>query len=129
MKRIVTALALALATVVAVPAFAGEHGAADGNGAAAFPMKADAFQQKVEARIARVKAKVEKRIVDKKLDAAKAKEVRDRVDARVQKIRAAAADAEKDGVVTKDEAHAVHKAGGHGRHHKNRGAGNGNSGK
>jgi hypothetical protein len=112
MKSIVTfALSAALAALVATPAFAGDH-----HDEGAFPMKADVFKQKVEERLTHKKAKMEKRITDNKLDAAKAKEMREHFDARAAKIRAAAATAAQDGVVTKEEARDVRKAGGH--HHK-----------
>ena len=120
MNRIVTALVLAFATTVAsVPAFAGEHGQ-DGRTQTVFPMKADAFQQKIDARLSKAKTRLEKRIVDKKLDAQKAQELRNRFDARAQKVRAAAAEAEKDGTVTKEEAKTVRQAAGfhHHRHAK-----------
>ncbi|WP_394828436.1 hypothetical protein [Pendulispora albinea] len=101
-----------LLTAVALPAFAGDHGDE------VFPMKADVFQQKVEARIAKHKAHLEQRITDGKLDASKAKEMRDRFDARTAKIRAAVATAVQDGTVTKEEAHAVREAGGGHGHHR-----------
>lgn len=108
-RSLTAALALSIATL-ALPALA------HGDRAGAFPMKAADFHQQVEARLAKRKAHVEKRIVDQKLDAAKAKDVRDRFEARAQKVRAAAGEAEKDGVVTAEEARTVRAAGGHGRH-------------
>ena len=79
-------------------------------------MKADVFQQKVEDRIAKHKAHLEQRITDQKIDATKAKEIRDRFDARTARVRAAVATAVQDGTVTKEEAQAVHTAGGGHRH-------------
>jgi hypothetical protein len=115
MKSIVTfALSLALTTALAVPAFAGEH-TKD-----AFPMKADVFQQKVEMRLERGKARMEKRITEKNVDEARAKAMRERFEARATKVRAAVAAAAQDGVITQDEAKAIHGACGrhHGRHAK-----------
>src|SRR5947207_12828433 len=114
--RIVSVALAAVLSVAAVPAFAGDHAGA-GKEHVSFPMKADAFQQRVEARLTKMKARMEKRIVEKKLDAAKAKEVRDRFDARAAKVRAATAEAAKDGVVTQDEAKAIRAAGGRHKHH------------
>ena len=113
LKSITTfAVSLALATAVAVPAFA------DGNHAkAVFPMPAAEFQQKVDTRLSRGQARLEKRIADKKIDADKAKEMREHFDARAAAVRAAAAVAEQDGTVTKDEAKTVREAGGW-HHHK-----------
>lgn len=108
------AVSLALATALAAPAFA------DGNKdhpKAVFPMPAAEFQQKVDNHLARGQARMEKRIVEKKVDADKAKEMRERFDARAAKVRAAAAAAEQDGTVTADEAKAVREAGG-GFHHR-----------
>lgn len=116
MKSLATvALSLALATAIAAPAFAGGHGD-HGN----FPMKAAEFKQKVEERLAKRKARIEKRIADDKLDAARAKEIRDRFAERAAKIRAAFDSAAQDGVITKEEAKAIRHAGGgrhgHGKH-------------
>ncbi|WP_394850679.1 hypothetical protein LZC95_24880 [Pendulispora brunnea] len=105
-------LSLLLTGAMAVPAFADDKGPAE-----VFPMKADVFQQKVEARIAKHKAHLEERITNDKVDATKAKEMRDRFDAHTAQIRAAVATAVQDGVVTKEEAQAVRAAGGgHHRH-------------
>jgi hypothetical protein len=114
--RSIIAFALSLALVGATAGSA----LADGGGkdAANFPMKADVFQQRVDAKLARAQAHVEKRITEKKLDATQAKEARDRSAARAAKVRAAASAAEQDGIVTADEAKAVRAAGGgHGHHH------------
>lgn len=116
-RSIVTfALSLALVAATAIPAFA--HGG-EKDDAASFPMKADVFQQRIDAKLTRVQAHVEKRITEKKLDATQAKELRDRSAERVAKIRAAATAAEQDGVVTADEAKAVRAAGGGGGGHCN----------
>jgi hypothetical protein len=115
MKRsIVAALALLACTVVAVPAFAGEKEKPQ------FPMAAAEFQGKVDANIAKAREHMEKRITDRKLDDTKAKEARDRFDAVVTKVEAAAANAEADGTVTKEEAKEVRQVArelGHRGHH------------
>jgi len=110
-KSIATvALSLILSAAIAAPAFA------DDKAAEVFPMKADVYQQKVETRIASRKAHLEQRITNDKVDAGKAKEMRDRFDAHTAQVRAAVAAAVQDGVVTKEEAQAVREAGGHGHH-------------
>ncbi|WP_394839967.1 hypothetical protein LVJ94_24055 [Pendulispora rubella] len=106
-------LSLLLTGALAVPAFADDKGPAD-----VFPMKAAEFQQKVEDRIAKHKAHLEERITNDKVDATKAKEMRDRFDAHTAQVRAALATAVQDGVVTKEEAQAVRAAGGGHGHHR-----------
>lgn len=112
--KLVTALVtLSLATALAVPAFA------DGNHEkASFPMPAAAFQQKVEARLAKRQARVEKIITEKNLAADRANQLRAKFNDRAAKVRAAAQAAEQDGTVTADEAKAVRAAGGGGHCHK-----------
>jgi len=111
-------LSLLLTGALAVPAFADDKGPAE-----VFPMKAAEFQQKVEARIAKHKEHIEQRITEQKLDATKAKEMRDRFDAHTAQVRAAVATAVQDGVVTKEEADTVRAAGGGGGdHHRHDGA-------
>jgi hypothetical protein len=120
MKRIIsTVLSLALATAtlgaIAAPAFADEHHAQ------VFPMSGEAFQQKVEARLTRQKARLEERIAKNNVDAERAKVMRERFEVRAAKVRAAMQSAIADGVVTAEEAKAVREAGGghphHGHHH------------
>ncbi len=101
------ALSLALVGATAGTALAGGH-----DDPAAFPMKAAEFQRKVEARIAKRKEHLAKKIVAKKVDAARAKEMLERSEARATALRAAVATAAQDGVVTADEAKAVRAAGG-----------------
>lgn len=119
--RSLATLALSLALVGATAGTALADGKED---PAAFPMKGADFQQKVEQRIAKKKEHLEKRIAEKKVDAAKAKAMRDHSEARAVAIRAAAAAAAQDGVVTADEAKAVRAAGRSGKrghrdgHHK-----------
>lgn len=110
------AVSLALATALAVPAFA------DGNKdhpKAVFPMPAAEFQQKVDGHLARRQAKLEKIITEKNIPADKANEMRASFNAKASATRTAAAAAEQDGTVTADEAKAVRAAGGwHHGHHK-----------
>ena len=113
--RSIVTFALFLALVAATAGSAFAHGGE--KDAANFPMKADVFQVRVDAKLTRIQAHVEKRITERKLDATQAKELRDRFAERAAKIRAAATAAEADGVVTADEAKSVRAAGG-GRHSK-----------
>ena len=102
--RSIVTFALSLALVAATAGTALAHGKDD---AASFPMKADVFQQRVDAKLTKMQAHVEKRIIEKKLDATQASEMRTRSAERAAKVRAAATAAEQDGVVTADEAKAV----------------------
>ncbi len=104
-------LSLVLAAAVSAPAFAD-----DSKTPPVFPMKADVFQQHVEAGIARHKAHLEQIIADKKIDDTKAQEMREHFDAKVAQIRAAVATATQDGVVTKEEAQTVRQT--EGWHHR-----------
>lgn len=119
LKSITTfAVSLALATALAVPAFA------DGNNGnhpkAVFPMPAAEFNQKVEGHLARRQAKLEKIITEKNIPADKANEMRTNFNNKASATRTTAAAAESDGTVTADEAKTVREAGGwhHGHHHK-----------
>ena len=96
-RMIVSALALALTTAVAVPAFA--HG-----DDMAFPAPAAAFQQHVVAKIARSRDRMEKAIVEHKIAADKAAEMRARFEAGVAAVSAETAKVVADGTVTADEA-------------------------
>ena len=110
---------LALATVfAAAPAMAGEK-----HEKANFPMPAAAFKQKVDARQAKARERMEKHAAT--LSAEQAKELRAKFDAGLAKVNAEVAKAIADGTVTKDEASAVrqvakevHGGHGHGKHHK-----------
>jgi len=111
---------LALATVfAAAPAMAGDkHGKHD---KPSFPMPADAFKQKVDARQAKARERMEKRASS--LSAEQAKELRAKFDSGVAKINAEVAKATADGTVTKEEAAAVRQVakeirGSHGKHGK-----------
>jgi hypothetical protein len=128
MRSTIVATVLAIATLVAAPAFAAP---AQGNakaltqraegekGKAHFPMPAAEFQAKVNARQARARQHMEERAA--KLSAEEAKELRAKFDAAQQKVNAEVAKAVADGTVTKEEAKAVREAsphhGKHARHH------------
>jgi hypothetical protein len=118
MRSVITAAVLALATLVAVPAFA-ESG--EGKGKQSFPMPAAAFKQKVDSRMAKARQRMEERA--SKLSADEAKELRAKFDAAAAKVNAEVAKATADGTVTKEEAKAVRKAsphhGKHGKHARN----------
>lgn len=132
MRNAIVATVLALATLVAVPAFAapgasgnvpGKTQRAEGEkGGKHFPMPAAEFKAKVDARQAKHRAHMEAEAA--KLPADQAKELRAKFDATVQKVNAEVAKAIADGTVTKDEAKAVRAAnpnahhGKHARHGK-----------
>jgi hypothetical protein len=99
-RMIVSALALALTTAVAVPAFA--HG-----DDVSFPAPAAAFQQHVVAKIARSRDHMEKAIVEHKIAADKAAEMRAKFEAGVAAVSAETAKVVADGTVTADEAKGV----------------------
>ena len=111
-SKIVAAAVLALASLVAVPAFA------KGDGNAKFPMAAAEFKAKVDARTAKAKERMEQRAA--KLPADQAKELRAKFDAGTAQIDAEVAKATADGTVTKDEAQKVREvaktARPHGKH-------------
>jgi len=89
-----------------------------------FPVPAATFQAHHDARVVKMRAKLEARIVEKKVEAEKAKEMRARFDARTAKVQAAIAKATADGTVTKaeaDEIRAVAKEGHHEGRHAHRG--------
>ena len=113
MRSMIIGTVLALATLVAVPAMAGEKG----NGAN-FPMPAATFKAKVDAREAKARDRMEKHAAT--LSAEQAKELRAKFDAGVTRINAEVSKATADGTVTKEEAHAIHQVvkevRGHGHH-------------
>lgn len=116
MRSTIIGTVLALATLISVPAFAGDKGGKDN-----FPMPAAAFKAKVDARQTKARDRMEKRAATLKAD--EAKELRAKFDAGVAKINAEVGKATADGTVTKDEAHAVKKVARevhphHGKHHK-----------
>ncbi|MBX3264010.1 MAG: hypothetical protein KIS78_11625 [Labilithrix sp.] len=117
MRSTIIGTVLALATVfAAAPAMAG-----DKHEKASFPMPAAAFKQRVDARQAKARERMEKRAST--LGAEQAKELRAKFDAGVAKINAEVNKAVADGTVTKEEADAVRKVskevrGHHGKHAK-----------
>ena len=109
MRFKVLGVVLALGALVAVPAFADEG---KGGPRPNFPMPAAQFKEHVAARQAKARQHMEERA--SKLDATQAKELRAKFDARTAAVNAEVAKVIADGTVTKDEAHAVRAAGGHG---------------
>jgi hypothetical protein len=120
MRTKILAVALSLATLIAVPvtAFAAPrdagtaakvHQRADkGDHDKQFPMAGAEFKAKVDGRLAKSRERMEKRVA--KLDAQKANEVRAKFNAGAAKVNAEVAKAVADGTVTKEEAKDVHKA-------------------
>ena len=100
-SKIVAAVVLAVASLVAVPAFAkgkGDH-------AKNFPMTAAEFKAKVDKKTAKAREHMEAKA--KQLPADQAKEVRAKFDAGTAQINAEVAKATADGTVTLDEAKKV----------------------
>jgi hypothetical protein len=131
MRTRILAVALSLATLVAVPvtAFAAPRNATSakvthGDKDQQFPMKGSDFKAKVDGRLAKARERMEKRVA--KLDAEKAKETRAKFDAGAAKVNAEVGKAIADGTVTQEEAKSVHHAmremhpnkGKHARHHR-----------
>lgn len=129
MRFTITGAVLALATLVAVPAFAApapgnapaKTQRAEGDkGGKHFPMPAAEFQARVDKRMAKGRARMEEKAAT--LPADQAKELRAKFDAAAQKVNAEVAKAVADGTVTKEEAEAVRAAsphhGKHARHGK-----------
>jgi hypothetical protein len=102
MRSIFIGTVLALATLFAVPALAGEHG-----DKASFPMPAATFKAKVDARQVKARARMEKHAA--KLSAEQAKELRAKFDAGLAKVNVEVAKATADGTVTQEEATNVRK--------------------
>jgi hypothetical protein len=100
-SKIVFAVALALASLVAVPAFAkgkGDH-------AKNFPMPAAEFKSKVDARTAKARQRMEEKATG--LAADHAKELRAKFDSGVAQVNAEVSKATADGTVTLEEAKKV----------------------
>jgi len=128
-SKILAAVAISLATLVAAPTFAF---AAPANTTAKvaraekseknFPMPAAEFKSKVDNKLGRARTHMEERA--QKLDADKAKELRDKFNAGAANVNAEVAKATADGTVTKEEAKSVFTAmkamqGGKHAHNKN----------
>lgn len=111
-RSMVRAFAVALAVFV-VPGMAmaaGPEGRAEkvqrgdrGDHEKAFPMKGADFIAKVEARIQKVRSRVQERIAKMPLTDAQKKQVMAEVDAGSAKVKVAAQKAAADGTVTKEE--------------------------
>ncbi len=111
-SKMITGVVLAVGTLVAVPAFADPAG---GKGERPnFPMPAAAFQQRVDAKMAKVRERVEKRASS--LPAEEAKAVRAKFAQSLAQVNAEVAKAVADGTVTKEEAAAVRAASPHRGH-------------
>ena len=128
MRSFIATVAVAVASLVAVPAFAAPatEGApakaqrAEGGDKKHFPMPAAEFKAKVDARMTKARARMEEKA--KSMNADQAKELRARFDATAAKVNVEVAKAVADGTVTADEAKAVRAANPHhGKHAKNRG--------
>lgn len=108
-------LTFALGAAADEPAKHGEH--------LQFPVPAATFQSHHDARVAKIRAKIEERIAEKKLGADEAKAMRARFEAHEAKVQAAITKATADGTVTKAEADEVRKVAHEGRpegHHDKR---------
>ena len=129
MRNAIVATVLALATLIAAPAFAapGEGNApaktqrAEGEkGAKHFPMPAAEFKAKVDKRQAKARQHMEERA--SQLPANEAKELRAKFEETIKKVNVEVAKAVADGTVTKEEAKAVRAVsphhGKHARHGK-----------
>lgn len=109
--RIALASLALVAVAVPVVAFAdsanagqvGEKGAGKGE-KAQFPMAADKFNEKVEARITKVRQKLVDHMTKKGVDADKQTAALAKFDEAAKQVREAATNAGADGTVTKEEA-------------------------
>lgn len=113
--RIVLASFALLAVAAPTAAFAdtarGDEVAQDGDGKGkgkeAFPMAADAFKQKVEARITKARQHLVDHMAKKGVDEQKQKDNLAKFDEAAKQVREATDAACADGTVTKDEAKSV----------------------
>lgn len=115
-RKLTVALALAL-SAIALPAMAkpaqhrapvAEEAAKAGHKDAKFPMPAAEFRKHIDARIAKVKARVEKHIEKNKVPEDKAREIREKLAQGIAKVNAEVDKVTADGSVTKEEAKQVH---------------------
>ena len=125
MKRSLFALlfSLPLVTFAGLASADGRGHGGDGKDGVQFPVPAADFQARHDARVVKMRAKMEERIVAKKVDAEKAKAMRARFDARVAKVQTAINAAKADGKVTEEEAQEIRKTAHEGRGHKGHGKG------
>jgi hypothetical protein len=112
-------LALLLTGVLA--SVATSASAEEGKTRPTFPISASEFQARQDARVVKMRAKLEERISAKKLDAEEAKAKRAKFEVRIASVQAAIDKAKADGTVTKDEAKEIRKLahagrGKHGHH-------------
>lgn len=115
-SKIIVSAVTFMALAAAAPAFADDK-APDHR--PSFPMPAATFKQHIDAKQAKMREHAEKRIAQ--LPADQQKDARAKLDAKIVAMNAEVARAVADGTVTKNEAHAVRAAGGHGErcdHHK-----------
>ena len=108
----VTIMVVALVSTAAVPALA-----CDKDQQASFPMPAAAFQEKVDGKAAKIRARIENRLKQSGATAEQAKQERARVEAILANIQTEATKA-----ITAEEAKTVKAAGRGLRHHKKDGA-------
>lgn len=108
MKRRILVAVSALALSLGITGAAHAHGdGGKGHTKLTFPMKGDEFQKHIEAKVAKMRAKMESRLTEKQVPADKAKEIRANFDAGVAKLSATTKEVTADGVVTQDEAQKV----------------------
>jgi hypothetical protein len=111
MRKLALMLGAALA-LVPVTAFAGDQNAADhpahhAGANAKFPMKADEFRAKVEARLQKSKDRLEAHLKKKNVPEDRAKEARAKLAESTSEIRKVVDKVTADGTVTKEEAREV----------------------
>lgn len=112
-KKLMFSMVTVMALAAAAPAFADDS--KGGHTKLQFPVPAATFKQHVDARQAKMKEHMEKKIAS--LPAAEQKEARAKMDAKIAAVNAEVAKAVADGTVTADEAAKVRAAGGgHGGH-------------
>lgn len=123
MRNAIVATVLALATLVAAPAFAAPGGGnapaktqrAEGEKSGKhFPMPAAEFKAKVDKRQAKARQHMEERA--SQLPANEAKELRAKFEETLKKVNVEVAKAVADGTVTKEEAQAVRAVSPHHKH-------------
>jgi hypothetical protein len=100
--KVLVPTTIAVLLAASVPAFA-----CDKDEKASFPMQAAAFQEKVDAKAAKIRARTEARLKEDGVTAEVAKQERARVEAVLTSMQAAARKVASDGVVTADEAKSV----------------------
>lgn len=109
-RRLVASLVASVSLVsAAAPAFAeGRDGAEKREGRVTRPMTAQKFHTKLEAGLARQLAVIEKRLDARGATADQRAAVKAQLETSSRVVRRAAAEIEKDGVVTQEEAKAFH---------------------